>query len=590
MTRSSGTLGSLLTLTSYVALFGASCTAVFDYPAALHESSPALCENGLDDDFDGTADCADDSCDGSCPEVGPQCADGRDNDGDSLNGFALVDAADAECWPSPRIDERCAFVSGGFVESWRRTASEAFPAPDWVTSGDVVRYRPTSELADMIRLLPGEFMESRLPLRGGIEPMGVNVAFELRVGAELHISLVSERLGEVVSATLRTPTTRNDLEAFIETPDAGRTPVSTQTLPGEFYFIWEVDLMGRSGAWQLQLPYDRLTERLPFSPTLPRDEPLFVRFESRGAGSAHVLLGQLSAARDSFDTCGRAFSSPLVNTAALRAAAEGNGTRCVVLAEQAYRSTDGSRWTASRSPIHAGNVGMAWVPPFSRFEGARSDGDAGLRFFASEACDVFRESEPVDLRERAALSSAELVGFDFVPGAEGGERRLWLLGVSASGAGSELVEFASPTGLPASYEVVARWPWTRASWTTGTPLSAKRMGGEVVVLGPGLDPDTIGAYVLAGTGEEVALVHSVDPLIEPSGTTGTFDRFRVRHGRIVPQAAAPAAEDGDEMATLGLPLRVYYFGELLPGEPGYASAPVRSGAGWVDLRFGGSEP
>ena len=78
--------------------------------------------------------------------------------------------------------------------------------------------------------------------------------------------------------------------------------------------------------------------------------------------------------------------------------------------------------------------------------------------------------------------------------------------------------------------------------------------------------------------------------MEPSGTTGTFDRFRVSHGLIVPQA--PALPEGDPTALDmgGLPLRVYYFGELLPGEPGYSSAPVRSGAGWADLVFGGSAP
>ena len=110
------------------------------------------------------------------------------------------------------------------------------------------------------------------------------------------------------------------------------------------------------------------------------------------------------------------------------------------------------------------------------------------------------------------------------------------------------------------------------------------------MLGPGANPDAIAAHVLRVTEDASALVNTVDPLVEPSGTTGTFDRFRVSHGLIVPQA--PALPEGGEHALDpgAFPLRVYYFGELLPGEPGYSSAPVRSGAGWADLVFGGSAP
>ncbi|MBP7685787.1 MAG: hypothetical protein KBB95_27970, partial [Deltaproteobacteria bacterium] len=264
----------------------------------------------------------------------------------------------------------------------------------------------------------------------------------------------------------------------------------------------------------------------------------------------------------------------------------------VVLAEQAYRSRDGSRWSGSRSPIRAGTVGMAWVPTFERFEGVRVDADeGGLRFFASDTCDVFRESDPVSVSSLVALSAAQVVGFDFVPGAAGGERRLWLLGSPVGEADQlELVELASPTGLPETYEVMTRFAWERPTWTTNAPLSARRVGDEVVVLGPGANPDAIAAHVLRFVDGEGAWANTVDPLVEPSGTTGTFDRFRVSHGLVVPltpelpEGEAPAADPG------ALPLRVYYFGELRPGEPGYSGAPVRSGAGWADLVFGGSEP
>ncbi|MBK6580141.1 MAG: hypothetical protein IPG17_29030 [Sandaracinaceae bacterium] len=262
-----------------------------------------------------------------------------------------MDAADAECWGSPMLAERCAFVPGGRIESWRRTATEAFPGPDWVTSGDVVLYRPYSEFADLIRLFPGEFMESRLPLRGTIDAMGINVAVELRAGAELRISLVSERLGEVVAATLRTPVFR-ELEAWVEAADGARTPVLEITHPDQGYQVWEYDLVGANGAWHLEGLDDRATERLPFSPTLPLDEPLFVRFESRGEGSAYLRLGQLSAARDSFDTCGRSFASPLINSAACarRPKATARAAWC---------------WPSKPTARGTGLAGVGRAPPFA---------------------------------------------------------------------------------------------------------------------------------------------------------------------------------------------------------------------------------
>jgi hypothetical protein len=54
---------------------------------------PEICDNGLDDDFDGTVDCTDPECIGqaACPE-GEVCDNGVDDDGDGY-----VDCADAEC-------------------------------------------------------------------------------------------------------------------------------------------------------------------------------------------------------------------------------------------------------------------------------------------------------------------------------------------------------------------------------------------------------------------------------------------------------------------------------------------------------------
>src|SRR5579859_6838977 len=86
-----------------VALTG--CTLIEPYPAAQVEN----CGNGIDDDLDGRADCADPACDGQRPEAerGP-CTNGRDDDGDGR-----VDLADARCWPFGTVRvARCPTVLG----------------------------------------------------------------------------------------------------------------------------------------------------------------------------------------------------------------------------------------------------------------------------------------------------------------------------------------------------------------------------------------------------------------------------------------------------------------------------------------------
>lgn len=60
---------------------------------------PEICDNGVDDNADGKADCEDSECTGdpACPEV---CADGVDNNGDGL-----VDCDDPQCRDNPAHPE-----------------------------------------------------------------------------------------------------------------------------------------------------------------------------------------------------------------------------------------------------------------------------------------------------------------------------------------------------------------------------------------------------------------------------------------------------------------------------------------------------
>jgi hypothetical protein len=115
-----------------------SCSIAIPYPSAQPESTPLVCHDGLDQDFDGRADCDDSDCAAACRET--VCADGLDDDDDGLvdcvdpdcDGAACpeetlalcddgrdndvdgrVDARDAGCWAelAPTL-ERCASVLG----------------------------------------------------------------------------------------------------------------------------------------------------------------------------------------------------------------------------------------------------------------------------------------------------------------------------------------------------------------------------------------------------------------------------------------------------------------------------------------------
>lgn len=67
------------------ALVQIGCAAVLEYPPPEEENDSALCADGIDNDYDGLADCNDNECDGFCrEESAAECGDGRDNDADGL--------------------------------------------------------------------------------------------------------------------------------------------------------------------------------------------------------------------------------------------------------------------------------------------------------------------------------------------------------------------------------------------------------------------------------------------------------------------------------------------------------------------------
>ncbi|MCA9576290.1 MAG: hypothetical protein KC668_12670 [Myxococcales bacterium] len=552
------------------------CSALFDYPDSRDESSAALCSNGLDDDFDGLADCNDASCDGHCAETGSACSDGRNNDGDVLAGVPLVDGADPGCWAlGHRVTRQCAFRPGTTLELRRWTEFEAFPNLEWVTLG-TVELRATIYEKDVIRLLPRQFIESRAPVSGALADMGMDVHAFLVPGSEMVLSFVSGRLGVVAEAHVVWAETADASRMWIETPSGARSNETSAGIVERFGSFTEFNFYTNGGHWRLRSVDPNISvAAVPIAPTIPGDEPLTVRVEARGeAVGASVLVEVLSTARASFDTCDRAHLSPLINAPSFRAVAEGPDLRCIILGQRAHASTNGESWEASRSTIAAGDVALTWVDAFQRFEGARLDPESGtIRFFASEDCDVFRESEPVALVDLVDLASPRLVGFDDDTSRDGGSRRLHLLGVDGAGAW-QLVELASVTGAPDSYTRVGGVAWSAPVWDDGPPLTAGRLGNSLWVAGP--DADTGNVALFVATDSLPVRVQST--LLAPSGEVGAFDRFRVQGARLVP--LTPIAEGA------ALPARVYYWGSLQPEDPGYDVAAVRSGVEWREIVFG----
>jgi hypothetical protein len=95
------------------------------FTANVASVSESDCDDGLDNDTDGQADCLDDDCFTICPcgEAGC-CDDGIDNDthasgvllvdglGDPLPGDGAIDCADSDCQFDPACTDFCCFPGG----------------------------------------------------------------------------------------------------------------------------------------------------------------------------------------------------------------------------------------------------------------------------------------------------------------------------------------------------------------------------------------------------------------------------------------------------------------------------------------------
>jgi hypothetical protein len=414
--------------------------------------------------------------------------------------------------------------------------------------------------------------------------MGIDAHVLVAPGTELVLSLVSGRFGAIAEAHVVWPIGAEASRMWVETANGERSNETSAGIEQREGNYSEFRFYVSDGRWRLHAAdEDIFTLPVLLDPIIPLDEPLTVRVEARGeAIGASVLVEVLSAARSSYDTCDRSHVSPLINAPSFRAVAEGPALRCVIIGDRAHATTDGASWAASRSTFADGDVALAWVDAFQRFEGARLDRqDHTIRFFASDDCDVFRESAPAPVSTLVDLSAPRLVGFDHDPGQRGGARRLHLLGTDSAGA-RQLVELASDTGDPDSYTPVSSHPWDAPVWADDQPLTVGRVGNSLWVLGPDGDSGNVGLFL--ATDATPLRVHAA--LLAPSGEAGAFDRFRVQQARLVPLAPAEAGTDPGQV----LRARVYYYGSLQPQDPGYDGAAVRSGVEWREIWFGRETP
>lgn len=550
------------------------CSAVSAYPESRTETSLDACSDGQDQDLDGLTDCEDPDCDGWCVESGEACEDERDNDGDALFGLPLVDGLDPACWDRAlREERRCTWTSGVLYELFRFRREDLYPDADWVTTGTAVDQRWIAGWGKIV-LGPGQFVATAKPTVGALRELSIRMVFEARNGASAELRLFSERLGNGPVVYIRT----EGGGAFGRLEDErGR---STEEMPLFRYGtgIHELRLLVSTGATPEWTLFTSTEERLtmPVDPNWRVDEPVSVRI----VGTTEVVgtafsVGVVRVFRNAVDDCGREVDSALLNEPSLRAVTESPVLQCVVLGALSHSSRNGSTWNEGRTPLQEGDLAVAYSEEFERFEGTRLDPETGELFLiASSDCSRWREA-PAGTPMRG--ERARLVGFDIVPGFEGGARRIHLV---VGDDAPQLVELASPTGLPFSYVEVSRTPWPRATWAEGAPLSVGRVGGDRWIVGPGSDPRTLALYTLSA---EDALLTVDDPVVAPSGKLGTFDRYRIERGHLVPR---PSTRWSTETSPT---LRLFFFAQLFEDEPGYEDAFTRRGVSWVDLSFEGSE-
>jgi hypothetical protein len=342
------------------------------------------CHNGVDDDRNGLTDCMDPACDGQCPEdTLAECSNGRDDDGDGYR-----DWIDPRCWPFAHLAvTRCPRIPGGAVtlapslddwhDAWPShlgTPSAAVVVPDANDpSRSVIGVANGGDYAELDALVPSE---GALAGTHVVVPVYVDgaagVYFEARGpgGDEWFVWALSVRGG------------------FVLAPDFASVQHASTPIAAGWYTVETTiatDLIGTSVTATLRSRADgsMVARVLPVVIPWPRVGEIvpYVRLDAVAGGSA--FIGTTVITRLDGSSCtsipsgleGYVFGAARSPDGTICVPAYANVTgqwhvgsfRAASVGDDAFvfHETDSSEWTWNASP--------AWDPDRASFVGARPD-------------------------------------------------------------------------------------------------------------------------------------------------------------------------------------------------------------------------
>lgn len=350
------------------------CSLVRGYPDRGTEDTREACTDAeeRDEDWDGLANCEDDSCDGWCAEASAAaCENGRDDDADTLR-----DAHDPGCfWLAPPRFRSCATAFGtdrDLVDStW---GGDAVSIPD-----------PTGRHARVLAVDPGAHAtESGVVTTGSIDGMhleletyldpresfsGIELA-PIRSGAAALERLTIQIFqipgsGEIfVYTAVRTVDYVLSVEAWSYRPAPG-------VVSWSWWYVITLDVRGTSIAVDIDVidadgaRFALATGTLERPETWGPVEPLRMAWLAERAGESPLLLGRARVRRARVDPCGHEVPSSEIGGQNLAAIGRRGADACAVVstgpeesAAAALRSSDGAATWAD-----VGTVGVTPALP-----------------------------------------------------------------------------------------------------------------------------------------------------------------------------------------------------------------------------------
>jgi hypothetical protein len=536
------------------------CSSYLEFSDLDTEASLRACGDRIDNDFDGSIDCADTGCTGFIGEV---CGDGLDND---LDG--LTDGKDSECWPStPSF--RCSSSLGVEIERGPLTVDGIWSETSILTGDLPLEVTvEVSSLAEEVALIFVGAAAGADSAPGRLE-VRYELAGDPRVRMELPNGIRDE--GDINEAVL-------------------------QDGPKELFFMFQ----RREISFGLRLRDAESTVRLSRPTGWRSTVPLTFEIESLGT----TKVDNLVLRRAGSDPCGIP-SPPMVDSlvSEVYSAARDEGGDCVLMGSadrevmKAYRVGGASgapvsweesadlaaqfpSWYAPRL-THAPDAGRFWG---AATRVAEDDTSTGLVGITSEDCESFHEA-PLRLDPDASRRlefpgvRGRVIGYWRETGSglhnmivlADAERRppyVWLTAPSEATNGgpgefsffSELPSISSPLSAP-SLEVTA--VGNALLSTAPTTFLGTAGWSQLQRPIPGSSDGPV-ACSFDAWASALGRTQSPNPSLPPSGVLGTFDALSVEQAVL---GLPPEIHDGSVARRDELTIRIYYSGRSCSGCP-----------------------